>query len=114
MGVHPCGSRGDLDKSLPRSTESFEEHEPLEEARRYTATRNFPHSRRYSLPDSYSRWIKMINAIQLEDKKNTSLPCSVSRKTERQVREHVRESDFESVSQYLRHLIKQDLTGDKR
>ena len=56
----------------------------------------------------------MIDTTQLEDKKNTSLPCSVSRKTERQVREHVRESDFESVSQYLRHLIKQDLTGGRQ
>jgi len=56
----------------------------------------------------------VINTTQLEDKKNTSLPCSVSRKTERQVREHVRESEHESVSQYLRHLIEEDLTGDKR
>jgi len=51
---------------------------------------------------------------ELNEKKNTFLACSVSKITERQVREHVRESDFETVSQYLRHLIKQDLTGGRQ
>lgn len=55
----------------------------------------------------------MINTTKLEDKKNSSLPCSVSRKTERQVRQHVQQTEHDSVSEYLRQLIETDLEGDR-
>lgn len=51
----------------------------------------------------------MINVERLENKKTEALPCSVSLKTKKQVNNHVNESNFSTVSEYLRHLIQQDI-----